>query len=308
MRILITGGAGFLGSNLTEELLRREHEVVCLDSFTTGSINNIKSFTKSKSFSVIEHDVRSPFDINCDVVINMACPASPPRYQMNPVGTMMTNVLGTYHGLELARKNAAKFIQASTSEIYGDPLVHPQSENYWGNVNPVGARSCYDEGKRAAESLCVDFQEQYGVDTTIVRIFNTYGPRMARNDGRVVSNLIVQALEGKKLTMYGTGNQTRCFCYVSDLVDGFVKLIESNKYIPGPINIGSTSEITMLDLGKTILDILSKSNDFEFIDLPSDDPSKRKPDISKAISELGWEPSVNLREGLFRTIEYFKSN
>jgi UDP-glucuronate decarboxylase len=308
LKILITGGAGFLGSNLTKELLERGHSVICLDSFTTGSINNIEPFSKNKLFSVIEHDVRSPFEFNCDVIINMACPASPPRYQMNPIGTMMTNVLGTYHGLELARKNSARFIQASTSEIYGDPLIHPQVESYWGNVNPIGPRSCYDEGKRAAESLCVDFYQQFGVHSTVVRIFNTYGPKMARNDGRVVSNLIVQALEGKKLTIYGTGDQTRCFCYVSDLVGGFIKIIESDRYIPGPINLGSTTEITMHELGKTILAILSKSNDFEYVELPSDDPSKRKPDISRAKAELNWEPLVGLEEGLAATIEYFKGN
>jgi len=307
VKILVTGGAGFLGSNLCEELLAKGHEVVCLDSFTSSSINNIASLIENKHFSLVEHDVRNPFDIDCDLIVNMACPASPPRYQLNPVGTLMTNVLGTYNGLELARKKNVRFIQASTSEIYGDPLVHPQTESYWGNVNPIGPRSCYDEGKRAAETLCSDFRSNFGVETTIIRIFNTYGPKMARNDGRVVSNLIVQALEGKNLTMFGDGHQTRCFCYVSDLISGFIKVIENSEDIPGPINLGNTNEVSMIELGSTILEILELNRDFEFINLPSDDPTRRRPDISKAKELLDWSPLVGLEEGLKRTINYFQA-
>jgi UDP-glucuronate decarboxylase len=249
-----------------------------------------------------------PFDVDCDVIINMACPASPPRYQINPVGTLMTNVLGTFHGLELARKRNARFIQASTSEIYGDPLVHPQTEDYWGNVNPIGPRSCYDEGKRAAETLCYDFRSKHHVKTTIVRIFNTYGINMARNDGRVVSNLIVQAIDGKKLTMYGDGKQTRCFCYVSDLIEAFMKIISSKEDITGPLNLGNTHEVTMLELGAKIQEILGITREFEFKGLPSNDPSRRKPDISLATSQLGWKPVVPLEAGLDLTIKYFKEN
>lgn len=308
MKILVTGGAGFLGSNLCEELLAKGYEVICLDSFTSSSINNVKSLMENRLFALIEHDVRNPYDIDCDVIVNMACPASPPRYQLNPIGTLMTNVLGTYNGLELARKKNARFIQASTSEIYGNPLVHPQAESYWGNVNPIGTRSCYDEGKRAAETLCADFRSNFGVATTIIRIFNTYGPKMARNDGRVVSNLIVQALDGKNLTMFGDGNQTRCFCFVTDLISGFMRVIENPGDIPGPINLGNTKEISMIELGTTILKILGLNSSFDFINLPSDDPTRRRPDISKAKELLDWSPVVELEEGLRRTIHYFKTN
>ncbi len=307
-RVLVTGGAGFLGSNLCKALLNSEYEVICLDSFTTGATTNIDEFAQHPNFTLIEHDVRMPFDVDCDVIINMACPASPPRYQINPVGTLMTNVLGTFHGLELARKRNARFIQASTSEIYGDPLVHPQTEDYWGNVNPIGPRSCYDEGKRAAETLCYDFRSKHHVKTTIVRIFNTYGINMARNDGRVVSNLIVQAIDGKKLTMYGDGKQTRCFCYVSDLIEAFMKIISSKEDITGPLNLGNTHEVTMLELGAKIQEILGITREFEFKGLPSNDPSRRKPDISLATSQLGWKPVVPLEAGLDLTIKYFKEN
>jgi UDP-glucuronate decarboxylase len=307
-RVLVTGGAGFLGSNLCKALLKSGYQVICLDSFTTGSIKNIAEFTNNSNFTMIEHDVRSPFDVDCDVIVNLACPASPPRYQINPVGTLMTNVLGTFNCLELARKKNARLIQASTSEIYGDPLVHPQKEDYWGNVNPIGARSCYDEGKRAAETLCYDFRSQHSVNTTIVRIFNTYGINMARNDGRVVSNLVVQALDGKKLTMFGDGNQTRCFCYVSDLIRAFMSIIDSEEDIPGPINLGNDREITMLELGKTIQNILGITQEFEFLELPSNDPSRRKPDLTLAHKLLDWRPEISLEDGLALTIDYFKNN
>lgn len=307
-RVLVTGGAGFLGSNLCKALLKSEYEVICLDSFTTGATTNIDEFVQHPNFTLIEHDVRVPFDVDCDVIINMACPASPPRYQINPVGTLMTNVLGTFHGLELARKRNARFIQASTSEIYGDPLVHPQTEDYWGNVNPIGPRSCYDEGKRAAETLCYDFRSKHQVKTTIVRIFNTYGIKMARNDGRVVSNLIVQAIDGKKLTMYGDGSQTRCFCYVSDLIEAFMILVSSEDDIAGPLNLGNTQEITMLELGAKIQELLGVNREFEFKGLPSNDPSRRKPDISLATTQLGWKPVVSLEDGLRLTVDFFKGN
>lgn len=307
-RVLVTGGAGFLGSNLCQALLKSEYEVICLDSFTTGATKNIDKFAQHPNFTLIEHDVRIPFDVDCDVIVNMACPASPPRYQINPVGTLMTNVLGTFHGLELARKKNARFIQASTSEIYGDPLMHPQKEEYWGNVNPIGPRSCYDEGKRAAETLCYDFRAKHQVKTTIVRIFNTYGINMARNDGRVVSNLIVQAIDGKRLTMFGDGNQTRCFCYVSDLVRAFMRIIDSKEDIPGPINLGNDREITMLELGTVIQSILGISQEFEFLELPSNDPSRRKPDLSLAHRLLDWHPEVSLEDGLAVTIDYFQNN
>lgn len=307
-RVLVTGGAGFLGSNLCQALLKSEYEVICLDSFTTGATKNIDKFAQHPNFTLIEHDVRIPFDVDCDVIVNMACPASPPRYQINPVGTLMTNVLGTFHGLELARKKNARFIQASTSEIYGDPLMHPQKEEYWGNVNPIGPRSCYDEGKRAAETLCYDFRAKHQVKTTIVRIFNTYGINMARNDGRVVSNLIVQAIDGKRLTMFGDGNQTRCFCYVSDLVRAFMRIIDSKEDIPGPINLGNDREITMLELGTVIQSILGISKEFEFLEPLSNDPSRRKPDLSLAHRLLDWHPEVSLEDGLAVTIEYFQNN
>jgi UDP-glucuronate decarboxylase len=307
-RVLVTGGAGFLGSNLCKALLNSEYEVICLDSFTTGATTNIDEFAQHPNFTLIEHDVRMPFDVDCDVIVNLACPASPPRYQINPVGTLMTNVLGTFHGLELARKRNAKFIQASTSEIYGDPLVHPQKEDYWGNVNPIGPRSCYDEGKRAAETLCYDFRSKHQVKTTIVRIFNTYGINMARNDGRVVSNLIVQAIDGKKLTMFGSGNQTRCFCYVSDLVRAFMSIIDSKEDISGPINLGNDREITMIELGTIIQNILGVNQEFEFLELPSNDPSRRKPDLTLAHKYLDWHPEVSLEEGLALTIDYFQNN
>lgn len=307
-KVLVAGGAGFLGSHLCKALLSEDYEVICLDSFTTGSVSNIQEFSQHPNFKIVEHDVRNPFDIDCDIIVNLACPASPPRYQINPIGTMMTNVLGTFNGLELAKKKNARFIQASTSEIYGDPLIHPQTEDYWGNVNPIGPRSCYDEGKRAAETLCSDFRSTQQVKTTIVRIFNTYGPKMARNDGRVVSNLIVQAIDGKNLTMYGDGNQTRCFCFVSDLIKAFMLIICSNEDISGPLNLGTTEEITMLELGIKIQELLGINREFEFRGLPSNDPSRRKPDISLVQTQLGWQPSVSLEEGLRATISYFQEN
>jgi UDP-glucuronate decarboxylase len=300
--VLVLGGAGFLGSHLCESLLGAGFSVICLDNLSTGSTDNLQKIASHSNFTFVEHDVKEKFDFNCDVIVNMASPASPPRYQLNPVGTLLTNFQGTWNGLELARANGSKFIQASTSEIYGEPLVHPQKENYWGNVNPIGPRSCYDEGKRAAETLCSDFRKQYKVNTTIVRIFNTYGPRMSKDDGRVVSNFISQALRGDPLTLYGDGNQTRSFCFVSDLIAGFMKIILGADRELGPVNLGNPREISMIDLAKVIIKLTDSSSRIEFMPLPIDDPSRRKPDIEFAKSWLKWEPSIDIEEGLSRTI------
>jgi len=300
--VLVLGGAGFLGSHLCESLLDADFSVICVDNLSTGSTDNLQKIATHSNFTFVEHDVKEKFDFKCDVIVNMASPASPPRYQLNPVGTLLTNFQGTWNGLELARANGSKFIQASTSEIYGEPLVHPQKENYWGNVNTIGPRSCYDEGKRAAETLCSDFRKQYKVNTTIVRIFNTYGPRMSKDDGRVVSNFISQALRGDPLTLYGDGSQTRSFCFVSDLIAGFMKIISGVDRELGPVNLGNPREISMLDLANVIIKLTNSSSTIEFMPLPVDDPSRRKPDIEFAKSWLKWEPSIDIEEGLGRTI------
>jgi UDP-glucuronate decarboxylase len=300
--VLVLGGAGFLGSHLCESLLAANFSVICLDNLSTGRTDNLKKITGHPSFTFIEHDVKEKFSMKCDVIVNMASPASPPRYQLNPVGTLLTNFLGTYNALELARANNARFIQASTSEIYGEPLVHPQKEDYWGNVNPIGPRSCYDEGKRASETLCSDFRKQYKVESTIVRIFNTYGARMSKDDGRVVSNFISQALRGDALTLYGEGNQTRSFCYVSDLISGFMKIILKERCELGPVNLGNPREISMLELANLVISLTGSKSKIEFSPLPKDDPSRRKPDILLAKTWLKWEPTVGIEEGLERTI------
>lgn len=300
--VLVLGGAGFLGSHLCESLLAANFSVICLDNLSTGRTENLKKITTHPDFTFIEHDVKEKFLIKCDVIVNMASPASPPRYQLNPVGTLLTNFLGTFNALELARANNARLIQASTSEIYGEPLAHPQKEDYWGNVNPIGPRSCYDEGKRASETLCSDFRKQFKVQSTIVRIFNTYGSRMSKDDGRVVSNFITQALRGDALTLYGEGNQTRSFCYVSDLISGFMKIILKDKSDLGPVNLGNPTEISMLELANLVISLTGSSSKIDFLPLPKDDPSRRKPDIQLAKTWLNWEPLVGIEEGLKRTI------
>ena len=307
MKYLITGAAGFLGTNLALRLLADGHDVIGLDNCHSGSRSNIALLEKNSRFSFIEHDVVKPYDIQCDVVCNLACPASPPHYQRDPVYTLRISVLGTLHALENAERYKAKLLQASTSEIYGDPLVHPQSENYVGNVNPIGPRACYDEGKRAAETLCADFQRLGRVDARIVRIFNTYGPYMRGDDGRVVTNFILQALKGQALTVYGTGQQTRSFCYVDDLIEGFVRVLalETNQ---GPINLGNPNEFTMLELAEKVQALVGSKLPVVFNPLPIDDPKQRCPNIDKAKKLLNhWEPQVQLREGLEKTVDYFKN-
>ncbi len=308
MKYLITGAAGFLGTNLALRLLADGHEVMGLDNCHSGSRSNIALLEKNSRFTFVEHDVVKPYDIQCDVVCNLACPASPPHYQRDPVYTLRISVLGTLHALENAERYKATLLQASTSEIYGDPLVHPQSENYVGNVNPIGPRACYDEGKRAAETLCADFQRLGRVDARIVRIFNTYGPYMRGDDGRVVTNFILQALKGQALTVYGTGQQTRSFCYVDDLIEGFIRVLalETNQ---GPINLGNPNEFTMLELAEKVQALVGSKLPIVFNPLPVDDPKQRCPDISKAKKYLNnWEPKVQLREGLEKSLAYFRKN
>ncbi len=304
--ILVTGGAGFLGSHLIDRLLAQGHHVICLDSFLTGGRDNLMHLAGERNFSLIELDVIDPLDLeHIDEIYNLACPASPVHYQHDPIHTMKTSVLGAINVLELARKTGARVFQASTSEVYGDPLVHPQTEAYLGNVNTIGPRACYDEGKRAAETLFFDYHRRYGVEIKVVRIFNTYGPRMAANDGRVVSNFIVQALRGEDLTIYGDGSQTRSFCYVDDLVEGFIRLMESEVEVLGPVNLGNPSEFTMLDLATQVLRLTGSSSKLSFQALPQDDPKQRRPDISRAREILGWTPTIDLVKGLERTVEYF---
>ncbi|WP_374550509.1 UDP-glucuronic acid decarboxylase family protein [Sphingobium yanoikuyae] len=307
-RSIVTGGAGFLGSHLIDYLIANGHDVVCVDNLLTGSKNNIRHLQNgnSLSFEFIRHDVTQPLDIQGDEIYNMACPASPPQYQHNPIYTLKTNVLGTLNVLELARETNARILQASTSEVYGDPALHPQPESYWGNVNPVGIRSCYDEGKRAAETLCMDYRRQFGLNTKLVRIFNTYGPRMNVNDGRVISNFIVQALKGQNITIYGDGSQTRSFCYVSDLIEVIYKTMNTEPDFGDPINIGNPGEFTMLELAEKVLEKIGGKSKLEFRPLPQDDPKQRQPDIAIAKSKLGWSPKVNLDDGLTETIRYFK--
>ena len=302
---LVTGGAGFLGSHLTRILLLRGYKVTVLDDLSTGTLENLASF-ESPDLNFIHEDVRNSFNFKCDVIFNLACPASPIHYQFDPVKTIETNVLGMRNVLSLAHLNNSIVIQASTSEVYGDPLISPQNEEYWGNVNPIGKRSCYDEGKRAAETLCFDYMRQHNTDVRVIRIFNTYGTQMQVNDGRVVSNFIVQALENKPITIYGKGDQTRSFCYVDDLISGFVKLLEHKKRPATPINLGNPKEITLLDLANRIKVLTNSKSPLEFKALPEDDPRQRKPDISKANELLAWYPTTDLQDGLKKTINYFK--
>ncbi len=305
-KILVTGGAGFIGSHLCERLLNEGNEVVCVDNFFTGSKNNILHLMDNKYFEVIRHDIINSLVIEVDEIYNFACPASPVHYQYNAIKTIKTNVLGTTNMLGLAKRLKARFLQASTSEVYGDPKEHPQKETYWGNVNPIGIRSCYDEGKRVAETLAMDYHRQNGVDIKIIRIFNTYGPRMAANDGRVVSNFIVQALQGEDLTVYGDGLQTRAFCFVSDLVDGAIRMMNSEKGFNGPVNLGNPVETPIIEFAKKIIDMTGSGSKIIHKPLPQDDPTQRRPDISLAKERLGWQPNVPLDEGLKRTIEYFE--
>ena len=306
MRALVTGGAGFLGSHLCERLLASGYEVVCIDNFFTGSKTNVAHLRQNPNFELVRHDVVDPFKFEVDRIYNLACPASPPHYQFNPIKTLKTSVLGSINCLGLAKRLKARVFQASTSEVYGDPEVHPQKESYWGHVNPIGRRSCYDEGKRCAETLFFDYHREHGVDIRVVRIFNTYGPRMHPNDGRVVSNFIVQALRGEDLTVYGDGSQTRSFCYVDDLIEGFIRFMEQNDFL-GPLNLGNPGEFTMLELADLVLKIVGGPSKITFRELPADDPKQRQPDISLARQYLQWEPKVPLEEGLKRTVAYFKS-
>lgn len=308
MRILVAGGAGFLGSHLIDKLLIDGHEVTCVDNLYTGSLENLEPFKSNSRFNFIKADVSEKIEIKAslDMIFNLACPASPIHYQRNPVETIKTSLFGSFNLLELALKKSAKILQASTSEVYGDPLLSPQVEEYWGNVNPIGIRACYDEGKRASETLFFDFHRQHSLDIKIARIFNTYGPRMDLNDGRVVSNFIVQALEERDITIYGNGEQTRSFCYVDELIDGLLKLMSSNKVTTGPINLGNPSEFTMLELAQIVIELTASKSAIKFEPLPADDPKQRKPDISKAREILNWDPTIGLREGLSRTIRDFQ--
>lgn len=303
-RILITGGAGFIGSHLSERLLNEGNDIICLDNFFTGSKNNIRHLIGNNRFELVRHDVIIEYLAEVDQIYNLACPASPIHYQYNPIKTVKTSVMGIINMLGLAKRCKATILQASTSEVYGDPKVHPQIEEYWGNVNPIGIRSCYDEGKRCAETLMMDYHRQNNVDIRIARIFNTYGPRMAINDGRVVSNFIIQALKNQPITVYGEGNQTRAFCYVSDLVDALIKLMNSNYTLP--INLGNPQEYTILDFAKLIIELTNSNSEIIFKELPSDDPVQRKPNISLAKEKLNWEPSTSVKDGLLNTINYFK--
>ena len=304
-RVLITGGAGFLGSHLCDRLIGDGHDVVCLDNFFTGSKANIAHLIGHPRFEMIRHDVTFPLYIEVDEIYNLACPASPIHYQHDPVQTTKTSVHGAINMLGLAKRLKARIFQASTSEVYGDPAVHPQPESYWGNVNPVGPRSCYDEGKRCAETLFFDYHRQHGLEIKVARIFNTYGPRMHPNDGRVVSNFVVQALKGEAITIYGDGRQTRSFCYADDLIEGFVRLMNSPKEVTGPVNLGNPGEFTMLELAQLVIELTGSKSKLVHMPLPQDDPKQRRPDIGLAKRELGWQPKVALREGLTHTIGYF---
>jgi UDP-glucuronate decarboxylase len=303
-RILITGGAGFIGSHLCEELLKKGNEVICLDNFYTGSKENIQHLLNNPKFELIRHDITEPFRAEVDQIYNFACPASPVHYQGNPIKTIKTNVLGTTHMLGLAKRVKARILQASTSEVYGNPLEHPQKETYWGNVNPIGIRSCYDEGKRVAETLCFDYHRANKVDIRVIRIFNTYGPRMHENDGRVVSNFIVQALKGNDITIYGDGNQTRSFCYVDDLVNGIISMMNVPDFV-GPVNLGNDGEFTVSELANLVLEETGSKSKIIYKPLPSDDPMRRRPDLTLAREKLNYKITVPLREGLKKTIAYF---
>lgn len=305
-RILVTGGAGFLGSHLCERLLNEGHDVVCLDNYFTGQKQNVVHLINHPYFEIVRHDVTMPYFVEVDEIYNLACPASPVHYQYNPIKTIKTSVMGAINMLGLAKRIRAKILQASTSEVYGDPEIHPQEESYWGHVNPIGERACYDEGKRAAETLFVNYHKQNGVRIKIIRIFNTYGPRMHPNDGRVVSNFIVQALQQEDITIYGNGLQTRSFCYVDDLIEGMIGMMNTGDEITGPINIGNPGEFTILELAEKIIRLTGSNSKIVFMPLPSDDPMQRQPNITKAKEILGWEPKYPLDEGLKKTIAYFK--
>jgi len=305
MRILVTGGSGFLGSHLSEKLVKAKHDVICLDNFYTGSRQNVQHLLDYPNFELVRHDVTFPYYAEVDRIYNLACPASPVHYQANPVQTTKTSVHGAINMLGLAKRTGARILQASTSEVYGDPEVHPQTEDYWGRVNPIGIRACYVEGKRCAETLFFDYHRQNNVEIRVARIFNTYGPRMQPNDGRVVSNFIVQALNGQNITIYGDGNQTRSFCFVDDLIEGLVRFMELEENFPGPINIGNPCEFTILELAESIIRLTNSKSKVVFKALPQDDPMQRKPDIGLAQSKLGWEPKIQLEEGLTKSIEFF---
>jgi UDP-glucuronate decarboxylase len=306
MRILVTGGAGFLGSHLCERLVEQGHDLLVVDNLLTGRLSNLSQFVGIRKIEFRKADVINKIEGKFDRIYNLACPASPPRYQQNPVGTARTNFVGVDNLLELAAKCGARFFQASTSEVYGDPQIHPQPEHYLGNVNPIGPRACYDEGKRIGETLCFDYHRQYNVNIKVARIFNTYGPRMNADDGRVVSNFVVRALSNKPIEIYGNGEQTRSFCYVSDLIDGFVRLMESPEAVLGPINLGNPEEFTIGELARIITEMTASRSKIVYCALPKDDPWKRRPDISQAKKVLDWRPTINLREGLLRTISYFE--
>ena len=307
-RVLVTGGAGFIGSHLCKKLLDLDYEVICMDNFFTGQKDNIRDLLSNPYFEFVRKDVLEDINIECDQIYNLACPASPIHYQYDPIKTIKTSFMGALHVLGLAKRCNATVLQASTSEVYGDPEVHPQPESYWGHVNPDGIRSCYDEGKRAAETLFFDYHRQHNVDIKVVRIFNTYGPNMRGDDGRVVSNFIVQALKGEDITIYGDGSQTRSFCYVDDLVDALIKMMNSRKGFIGPVNLGNPGEFTMLELAQKVIELTGSKSKITYMPLPQDDPTQRKPVIDLAKKELDWQPTIPLEEGLKKTIEYFKNN
>ena len=306
MQILVTGGSGFIGSHLCEKLLTKDHDVICVDNFYTGQKSNITHLLKNTKFEVIRHDITFPIYLEVDQIYNLACPASPIHYQYDPVQTTKTNVHGAINILGMAKRLNARVFQASTSEVYGDPVQHPQKESYWGNVNPIGPRSCYDEGKRCAETLFFDYHRQHNVDIKVGRIFNTYGPNMRPDDGRVISNFIVQALNGDNITIYGDGKQTRSFCYINDLIEGMIKFMESKNGFTGPINLGNPREYSILEIAESIIEIVGSNSSIIFQKLPQDDPRKRKPNIDLAKNNLDWNPKVSLENGLIKTIEYFK--
>lgn len=307
LRILVTGGAGFIGSHLCERLLAEGHSVICLDNFFTGRSDNIAALMHNPRFALLQQDIAQPISVAVDRIFNLACPASPVHYQNDPVQTIRTNVLGAINVLDLAHQTQAQVLQASTSEVYGDPKIHPQHESYWGNVNPIGVRACYDEGKRCAETLFFDYFRQYGTSIKVARIFNTYGPRMQPDDGRVVSNFIVQALRGLPISMYGDGLQTRSFCFVDDLVDGLVRLMDTPSGFTGPVNLGNPVESTMIELANLVIELTGSSSRIEYRPKPADDPLQRQPDIALAKAKLNWQPNVPLREGLLKTIAYFRT-
>ncbi|OGP87262.1 MAG: NAD-dependent dehydratase [Deltaproteobacteria bacterium RBG_19FT_COMBO_43_11] len=306
-RILVTGGAGFIGSHLCERLAQEGNDIVCLDNFYTGTKDNVSHLLNDPHFEIIRHDIVNPVYLEVDEIYNLACPASPVHYQLNPIKTIKTNVVGVINVLGIAKRAKAKILQASTSEVYGNPEVHPQKESYWGRVNPIGIRSCYDEGKRAAECLMMDYRRQNGVNSKIARIFNTYGSRMAIKDGRVVSTFIIQALQGKDITVYGKGTQTRSFCYVDDMVDGLIRMMNRTDEFYGPVNLGNPEEFTILELAQKIIKLTKSTSKISYQPLPMDDPIQRKPDISLARDKLGWNPKIDLEKGLIKTIEYFRN-